>query len=179
MTHQVYRFYDRGGRLIYVGQAACAISRARGHRSEAPWFHRVEFWTIEDCETKADALVREQTAIVTEHPMFNIDGRPEHEKPRARAALEAERERKPKGSGQPIPIPTRHALNDGSAEATLQKIMFQRNAIAIEFKILTERRSEVVELLQRMRYLVDGMDANASSVALIPSYAASFGGDAA
>lgn len=75
----VYRVFDLGGTLLYVGSTFDLDSRLRAHEQSAPW------WPF-----KADVLTRifvderearaaELAAIATEHPRWNVIGRsPEH-----------------------------------------------------------------------------------------------------
>jgi len=72
----VYRFFDRSGRLLYVGCTKNLITRLRGHgfgERPSPWWPLVSNWTYEPFGDHAEALAAEARAIVSEHPLFNTD----------------------------------------------------------------------------------------------------------
>lgn len=84
MSAHVYRVYDASGRLLYVGCSVEVETRLAAHSTSATWwlFHdRVE---TEEFPTHQEALEAEATAIATEHPRWNMQGRsPDHPDGRA------------------------------------------------------------------------------------------------
>ena len=72
----LYRFYDEGGALLYVGITANTEERFAHHRNFKPWWHEVADTTIEWFETRPPALAAELRAIHDERPAYNINGTP-------------------------------------------------------------------------------------------------------
>lgn len=68
---ELYRHYDRGGILLYVGISACTIIRLAAHKFESSWYKRIAIVTIEHFDTRQDALRAETHAIKTEKPKYN------------------------------------------------------------------------------------------------------------
>lgn len=50
--------------------------RQKDHKRKAPWWHESARMEVVRYETRDDALHAELTAIRTEHPLWNIMGRP-------------------------------------------------------------------------------------------------------
>ena len=78
-AHWVYRMYDAEGRLLYVGmtvnqkkriQVWRSVGRAAGH-----WWPQVADIQWEFHPDKGAAAAAERTAIQTESPLHNINGR--------------------------------------------------------------------------------------------------------
>lgn len=71
----VYRTYDLGGTLLYVGSSFAPEQRYADHENRAPWWPFMvdvrESWFASEGEARA----AEREAIATEHPRWNIDGR--------------------------------------------------------------------------------------------------------
>lgn len=70
--HLVYRFYDRRGRLLYVGCTVDPKRRFRDHRCQRPWWSdvaEVTGWWYPDQFTARDVEAR---AIATELPIYNV-----------------------------------------------------------------------------------------------------------
>lgn len=67
----LYRFYDREGRLLYLGVAYNPEERWRSHADTAPWWRDAASRTVDWHETRGDALQAERDAIVTEGPLYN------------------------------------------------------------------------------------------------------------
>lgn len=69
--HAVYRMFDAGKRLLYVG-----MSRKVGHRfdqhTHAVWFSQVATITLEWFPSEAAATVAERRAIHDERPRYNL-----------------------------------------------------------------------------------------------------------
>jgi hypothetical protein len=68
---QVYRLYDRNGRLLYCGVSLCCVSRAAKHRIAAPWFADVATIQVTHYRRWDDARAAEIDAIQNEHPAHN------------------------------------------------------------------------------------------------------------
>jgi hypothetical protein len=71
----VYRFFDRDGRLLYVGKALDPMSRQKGHEKRA-WWPDVDQGrtTHEWFESERAALDAEDIVIRDEDPMYNRVG---------------------------------------------------------------------------------------------------------
>lgn len=86
----VYRLYENGGRLLYVGVTWSPTVRFEQHRAEKYWFAHVAYAEIEWYPTRAIAEDEEARAIWLEAPLHNI-ARPLSRDQRAvRAAMELE-----------------------------------------------------------------------------------------
>lgn len=75
----LYRFFDAGGRLLYVGIARDLGSRFAAHRRRGEWWSCVVSGTIETYPSRAEAELAEALAIHSEHPLHNVS-RPTEEK---------------------------------------------------------------------------------------------------
>jgi predicted GIY-YIG superfamily endonuclease len=73
--HAVYRMYDQGGRLMYIGMSGRAGRRFDQH-AEKRWFPLVSTITLEWHATHAQARIAEIRAIADEKPRYNISGSP-------------------------------------------------------------------------------------------------------
>jgi hypothetical protein len=71
---ELYRFYDEGECLLYVGISFSAVARMASHKCEKIWFRQVTKITIERYATRQDALDAEATAIREERPAWNVSG---------------------------------------------------------------------------------------------------------
>jgi hypothetical protein len=67
----LYRYYDSGGKLLYVGISVSAAGRMAQHYETAPWFENLASVKVEKYSNREAALLAEKNAIVTEKPMFN------------------------------------------------------------------------------------------------------------
>lgn len=69
----LYRLYDEGGRLLYVGISYSAIVRQAGHRTDKGWWHEVARMTVQKLGdiSRAEAERIEREAIVAEKPLHN------------------------------------------------------------------------------------------------------------
>lgn len=67
----LYRHFDEGGRLLYVGISLCAFQRTRQHGLTAPWFEDVERIEIEWFAARHEAEGAEWQAIKNEKPIYN------------------------------------------------------------------------------------------------------------
>lgn len=70
--HALYRYYDAGGELLYVGIANDPFRRMAEHRQGKQWWQQVKHLTLEHFPNRKEALTAEREAIKTEHPRYNI-----------------------------------------------------------------------------------------------------------
>jgi predicted GIY-YIG superfamily endonuclease len=70
----VYRFYDRGGALLYVGITSNLSNRFEQHASDKFWWRQVVRKTAVLYGSRAEAAAAESRAIITESPIHNIAG---------------------------------------------------------------------------------------------------------
>jgi hypothetical protein len=70
-TH-LYRCFDGGGRLLYVGAALSAFKRLKQHASSSSWFRAAKTITLQAFPNREAALTAEAKAIRVEEPIFNI-----------------------------------------------------------------------------------------------------------
>lgn len=67
----LYRFYDAGRRLLYIGISGQPAERWTNHRRKAPWWSQAAYVSVALCPTSWGALDAERMAIKTENPLFN------------------------------------------------------------------------------------------------------------
>ncbi|MFB7845493.1 GntR family transcriptional regulator [Streptomyces sp. NPDC056053] len=67
----VYRLYDAGGTLLYVGLSGNPTKRFLGHRADKPWWPEVNTHTLQWFNSRDDASVAERDAIADERPRYN------------------------------------------------------------------------------------------------------------
>lgn len=72
----LYRFYDEGGALLYVGITANVEARFAHHESRKEWWPQVARKTIEWFDTRPPARAAELQAIHDERPVHNVNGSP-------------------------------------------------------------------------------------------------------
>ena len=75
----VYRVYDGGGRLLYVGFAVCPEDRFRGHEHSSRWYGKIAAVAIEKYPDVLTARAAETDAIKAEWPLWNISQSPDKE----------------------------------------------------------------------------------------------------
>lgn len=75
MSNQLYRHFDRRGRLLYVGVSLCTVARLCAHRVTGLWFKHISQITIAHYPSRKKALAAERRAIKHENPKFNGKGR--------------------------------------------------------------------------------------------------------
>ena len=68
---QLYRHYDKNGRLLYVGISLSYLYRLAKHREQSAWFRDVATIKVRHFPTRAAARAAEKAAIAKWHPMFN------------------------------------------------------------------------------------------------------------
>lgn len=69
--HQLYRLFDKAGRLLYVGITWDLRIRLRAHRRRAPWWPAVATGTSEQHPDWFRAGSAERATIAEEHPIHN------------------------------------------------------------------------------------------------------------
>lgn len=87
--HALYRFYNTGGVLLYVGITMDVPRRMNQHGKSKDWFDKVSGIKIEWHPDRLAVLKAEALAIEVERPMFNIQHPPLPE-PRTMASEHAE-----------------------------------------------------------------------------------------
>lgn len=70
----VYRLYDAGGALLYVGMTSRLEKRMTEHAAEKAWWPRVASREVEHFSDRSAAAVREHELIETQHPLYNGHG---------------------------------------------------------------------------------------------------------
>lgn len=68
----LYRHFDAGGRLLYVGISKSAIERLHAHESGSRWVNSIARVSVERYATRQGAAQAERRAIETERPKHNI-----------------------------------------------------------------------------------------------------------
>ena len=68
----LYRAYNAGGQLLYIGISFRMVGRLMSHKRTAHWFADVTSISIERHPNREAALVAEAAAIATERPIYNI-----------------------------------------------------------------------------------------------------------
>jgi hypothetical protein len=69
----LYRFYDKSQRLLYVGISLSAAQRASDHKATKPWWPEVATMTVERISDDRDEARKiERAAIEGERPKYNI-----------------------------------------------------------------------------------------------------------
>lgn len=71
----VYRAFDLGGTLLYVGSSITPQARYRHHEFSAPWWPFKVDITETWHRTQREGREAERVAIATEHPRWNVVGR--------------------------------------------------------------------------------------------------------
>lgn len=74
MTH-LYRHFNAGGELLYVGISLSAVHRLGQHKEHSHWFSTISRVEIQKFETREEALLAETHAIRDEKPKHNIKKR--------------------------------------------------------------------------------------------------------
>jgi hypothetical protein len=73
VSNDLYRMFDRAGRLLYVGISFNAGERATQHAESKPWWPQVDHIRIEHLTcSREDALRKERWAIYAEKPIHNV-----------------------------------------------------------------------------------------------------------
>ena len=69
---QLYRHFDKAGKLLYVGISLNAVYRLAQHRDCAHWFEEIARIDIELFPNRREALFAERKAIANENPRHNL-----------------------------------------------------------------------------------------------------------
>lgn len=72
----LYRFFDEGGVLLYVGITADVGIRWDAHERRKPWWPQVSRKTVEWFDTRPKARAAELIAISSERPLYNLADSP-------------------------------------------------------------------------------------------------------
>lgn len=72
MNTQLYRHFDEGRQLLYVGISLSTFARLSQHKDHSEWFKKIKSVEIENFETREEAMAAERKAIQSENPKFNI-----------------------------------------------------------------------------------------------------------
>lgn len=70
--HSLYRFYNAGGGLLYIGITDNPRRRFREHGKTKLWWPEVAVREIVHLPSRAELLAAERAAIIKERPMYNI-----------------------------------------------------------------------------------------------------------
>lgn len=68
---ELYRHWDAGGKLLYVGISLSSVGRLAQHRTQACWARSIAKVTIQRFGSVDQALEAERQAIRTERPVHN------------------------------------------------------------------------------------------------------------
>jgi hypothetical protein len=69
--YQLYRQFNKGGQLLYVGMSLHTIARLSGHKKSG-WFAEIARVEVENFDSKDCVVAAEAKAIKTENPRYNI-----------------------------------------------------------------------------------------------------------
>ena len=83
----LYRFFDAGNKLLYIGISVRFVSRLEQHESTKEWSDDITFIRIERHPTRELAVCAERKAIIAEKPIHNIHHQP-NEKEHATIAVQ-------------------------------------------------------------------------------------------
>lgn len=72
--HDIYRFYDATGRLLYVGISLHAAQRASQHRRDKRWWNDVARMEVQHLPTMRRSVAEEieREIIAKERPIYNV-----------------------------------------------------------------------------------------------------------
>ena len=72
----LYRSYNKGNELLYVGISHSVMNRLGQHKNSGVWHGECVRITLEHFATRESAREAEAKAIKTEHPIYNKQGKP-------------------------------------------------------------------------------------------------------
>jgi predicted GIY-YIG superfamily endonuclease len=72
----LYRLFDQGGELLYVGISGRWVRRLASHAARQGWWDDVASVTRQPFPSRSEALEAEATAIRQERPRYNVQGKP-------------------------------------------------------------------------------------------------------
>lgn len=67
----LYRHFDAGGALLYVGISSSLTDRMHQHTCQSSWFGEIATVTVQHFDDRNDAVAAERVAIATEKPLHN------------------------------------------------------------------------------------------------------------
>jgi len=70
--HVLYRFYDGGDRLLYVGITNNPAARFKQHEHSKDWWDQVASITLEQHASRQELMDAERAAIIAERPAYNV-----------------------------------------------------------------------------------------------------------
>ncbi|MFM9594136.1 GIY-YIG nuclease family protein [Streptomyces scabiei] len=70
----LYRLFDQGGALLYVGVTSDPRTRWTQHKAEKAWWPYVHRYTLEWRTSREAALKEEAEVIARERPLHNVQG---------------------------------------------------------------------------------------------------------
>lgn len=70
--HELYRYFDVNGRLLYVGISKSVVDRMSRHKRQSSWYAHFAVLTVERFPTRRALVSAEEHAIIREKPAFNI-----------------------------------------------------------------------------------------------------------
>jgi len=70
--HGLYRCFDEGGVLLYIGASINPLSRLGSHSYKVGWFTDIALVKIEKHATRDAAFRAETAAVIAENPKYNI-----------------------------------------------------------------------------------------------------------
>ena len=82
----LYRYFDRGEVLLYIGKSGVLATRSAAHIRRSQWMQFAARSTIERFGTPEEVGTAEREAIEAEHPIFNVQY---NDTPEARTRLVA------------------------------------------------------------------------------------------
>lgn len=68
----LYRHFDAGGQLLYVGISNDALRRLCQHKDRSSWYEQIRRVDVEWLPSREEALAAEAIAIAKEAPAFNV-----------------------------------------------------------------------------------------------------------
>lgn len=68
---QLYRHFDKDDKLLYVGVSRSADFRLVQHQRESSWGPRIVRMTVEEFDSRVEAVKAERIAITSENPIYN------------------------------------------------------------------------------------------------------------
>jgi hypothetical protein len=85
----LYRHYDAGGALLYVGVSLCAVARLSQHMASSSWATDIERIDVQWFKSRDAALAAERNAIQAERPVYNVKlgERPARRYPRSKEKI--------------------------------------------------------------------------------------------
>ena len=80
LPQTVYQFFDKEGKLLYIGCARFPLERKAGHRTK-PWYGEIASMTLEPARPYKEARAAEAAAIALELPPYNFTHHPDNYSP--------------------------------------------------------------------------------------------------